>query len=649
MKKFVNSPEFSRPGKVREFVAENGRRMDTSDIATLLHSANKKKVRGVDEATLSDLLSIWETKQGDRLGKIPLTMIFQGLSLVTRTKDRTLAPRMLSCLANALTSCTDKFVGQNVGQCIYALRHISARQNEEELKRVLVALTVKVWASTETLSAQNIGNLLYGLQHISSESFELRAMLTALTVKVQSSREALKAQELGNALYGLQSMNSHSVEVCALLSALTPKVRDCREALNAQHIGNLFYGLQHMNSEAPEVRELLSELTAKVHDSKEQLSSQAVGNALYGLQHMNSDAPEVCALLSVLTLKIQDCTETLNAQAIGNALYGLQSLNSEAAEVRALLRVMTVKVQDSREALSSQHFGNGLYGLQSMNSEAPEVRALLRVLTEKLQASTETLNAQAIGNALYGLKNMNSEVLEVQAILSALCTKVEDGRQALGAQGISNALYGLCGLVSGSDGGKGGSAILELVVAELDRILTSPASLSTFDKRDLMRNLLLFSRLCRDNAAGESMKSRIDLLRASLPTQDGTDGGSRAEREFYKIVQRLLSSQIQPGGGFTVESNVWLDGCFEADIVITRVESDSSKSVVYNIEVDGPAHFQPTKQHLSRLRDQHLQEAFGMRIARISLLKPTGEWLDRNNYEKAVREVLQGLQLLPSA
>ena len=167
---------------------------------------------------------------------------------------------------------------------------------------------------------------------------------------------------------------------------------------------------------------------------------------------------------------------------------------------------------------------------------------------------------------------------------------------------------------------------------------------SSTEKRELMRSLLLFTRFSRDTTVGDSMKGRIDQLRACLLTQhEGNEVGSRAEREISEIVKRLLSSQ----SGFTVENNVWLDGCFSADIVITRVAPDRSKSI-FNIEVDGPSHLLPTKQRLSRLRDQHLQEACGVVIVRIPLLKPTGEWLvHAEGYEAAVQEVLQRLQLLP--
>ena len=213
--------------------------------------------------------------------------------------------------------------------------------------------------------------------------------------------------------------------------------------------------------------------------------------------------------------------------------------------------------------------------------------------------------------------------------------------------------------VSGSGDGdeKVGSAILERVLADLDRVLAAPASLSSFEKRDLLRSLLLFGRFSRDRAASDSMQARVDRLRACLSTQDqapvGGSGSGRTEREVFEVVERALSSQP----GCTVERNVWLDGCFEADIVITlttlldgsesKSESRSERSV-FNLEVDGPSHSLPTSQRLCRLRDQHLVEACGVRTARVPLQRPTGEWLRSAEVEAAVRAELHRWQLLPA-
>jgi hypothetical protein len=169
-----------------------------------------------------------------------------------------------------------------------------------------------------------------------------------------------------------------------------------------------------------------------------------------------------------------------------------------------------------------------------------------------------------------------------------------------------------------------------------------------------MRSLLLFSRFCTDDIACDNMKPRIDTLRACLPSKDDYEPenpaiSSRTEAmSMSKIVARLLPGQSEKGG-CTVETGVYLDGCFgPADIVITKVTPDGIDSV-YNIEVDGPSHDSLlTAQRLSGRRDQHLQEACGVRIARIPLVKATGEGLQGPEYEGAVREVLVQLGLLQS-
>jgi hypothetical protein len=153
---------------------------------------------------------------------------------------------------------------------------------------------------------------------------------------------------------------------------------------------------------------------------------------------------------------------------------------------------------------------------------------------------------------------------------------------------------------------------------------------------------------------GDSMAGRVERLRACLPTpqEDGNintkERGSRAEREILRIVEQLIdeSGGLESGVFTVVESNVWLDGCFEADIVITRVSPDGSKSV-FNIEVDGPFHLLPTNRRLSERRDKHLKEACGVEIVRISLLKANGiDYLSSEEYEGVVRDVLQNLRLV---
>jgi hypothetical protein len=150
---------------------------------------------------------------------------------------------MLTCLASTVTSCSDTFDSLSIGLCFCALRHLSAGEKEEEVKRVAVAMTAKVQGSTAELNGQYVGNALYGLQRMFSDSPELQALLSALTAKIQGSTAVLDRQTICNALYGLQRMSSDSPEVRALLSALTAKIRDNTVELDRQAAGNALYGL----------------------------------------------------------------------------------------------------------------------------------------------------------------------------------------------------------------------------------------------------------------------------------------------------------------------------------------------------------------------------------------------------------------------
>jgi hypothetical protein len=75
VKKFVNSPEFAKPGAVRAYFLQNAYEFDTDCICTMMHGAVKKKV-AVDDVTISEILTIWE-KRSDRVRCPALTMVLQ--------------------------------------------------------------------------------------------------------------------------------------------------------------------------------------------------------------------------------------------------------------------------------------------------------------------------------------------------------------------------------------------------------------------------------------------------------------------------------------------------------------------------------------------------------------------------------------------
>ena len=115
--------------------------------------------------------------------------------------------------------------------------------------------------------------------------------------------------------------------------------------------------------------------------------------------------------------------------------------------------------------------------------------------------------------------------------------------------------------------------------------------------------------------------SRVD----SLPVCDSPDHrphGSATEKQFYEHVARILAA-VPTGAGeksYSLSSSEFLDGCFEADIVIACEEGDGSgETKVFNIEIDGPSHRHPTKRRLCQRRDDYLREKLGVETVRIDI------------------------------
>jgi hypothetical protein len=81
------------------------------------------------------------------------------------------------------------------------------------------------------------------------------------------------------------------------------------------------------------------------------------------------------------------------------------------------------------------------------------------------------------------------------------------------------------------------------VISELDRVLSTPHLLSTFEKRDLMRSLLLFCRDSKDVTIAHEVNIRVEIITALLPSREELgkeQGGSRAEKEIFRVVQSKL-------------------------------------------------------------------------------------------------------------
>ena len=164
----------------------------------------------------------------------------------------------------------------------------------------LVATLYETHCRNEDLKARQVASALFGLQCL-GDTEQSRRLVVALTPKVFQCKEVLKSQEIGQALWGLQGLKD-SEEVKELLVALTLNIRRCREVLGSQTVLNALRGVESMGS-SKEVRDLLAALAPKIIESPDSMDEQAVGKAICRFKSVGN-APEVQMIVATLSAKV---------------------------------------------------------------------------------------------------------------------------------------------------------------------------------------------------------------------------------------------------------------------------------------------------------------------------------------------------------
>jgi hypothetical protein len=129
--------------------------------------------------------------------------------------------------------------------------------------------------------------------------------------------------------------------------------------------------------------------------------------------------------------------------------------------------------------------------------------------------------------------------------------------------------------------------------------------------------------------------------------------GSTSEKIFFEIVGKMLTELGSQAGSktYSLRSSEHLDGCFEADILISEIGMGSGEGGGgrgYNIEIDGPSHSHPVTRRLCTYRDMYLEEVLGVEIVRIDIREDVRRegGLTMERMAKLAREALEMLGLL---
>lgn len=222
--------------KLSEMIATEGRNLDISHLASIIHQAAKVNFT----IELSSITKLLVQRKNENMSMI------------------------------------------DIGKMLYGLQRFWGDQ-EQHVLQLIDIITPKVKALA-TVNPQTCASALSGLQNLSSSHRAVRALLRALAQKIELCNETWKAQEIGISLSGLRNMSSDDEEVLMLLAALTPKIESCPEELLPVNIVGVMKGLRFISTKKMEVRLLLTALIPKIASCQKSFTALQISVILYGKQ-----------------------------------------------------------------------------------------------------------------------------------------------------------------------------------------------------------------------------------------------------------------------------------------------------------------------------------------------------------------------------
>ena len=537
---------------------------------------------------------------------------------------------LILALLPKLKSCEGNFKSDDISIVLGGLKKLTS--GRVEVRDLLSALLPKIEGNTVGMSTTQMAKAMNGLQGMSSENATVQRILLALIPAAEVMEGEFNARLLGMTIYGFKCMNISRPQVRSMLQALFPKIEHCGP-LDALAVSASMYALRYMTAEYPEGCMLLHLLAKNIKSSKEiTFGAQEIGNSLYGMQGMSTHKPEVREMLLALTPHIESFKGQLLINHQSAAMYGLQNMSSDSPEVLGLLRALLPCIS-APVVYGSQHVGNVLYGLQGMRSDSAEMKSLLLAIIPKIRSCEESLSEQELGNALYGFKSMSGDCSEVRLLLTAMKPLVLGCQDILTAESIGAALFGLRGCYQAPE--------IEPIMSYLSTSLVNLQiasndfrRLTLRDAHSLGQNLCLSQDYLKRSI--QSSNSKWFSIFATLSDemmllqQRNEFKGSGSEGKQEKVFL-ILARKLFKGSNIEVFNDIFLMDLFQSDIIINIVlKKDSTKSVILNIELDGPSHGRERKVFFSNARDKYLRGC-GIQIER----------LDIDNMAEMSDEVLQ--------
>jgi hypothetical protein len=305
----------------------------------------------------------------------------------------------------------------------------------------------------------------------------------------------------------------------------------------------------------------------------------------------------------------------LSPMDIASLSGGMCAMTNETPSLEPLLREVMPVLSAWKGKLTGRDAHNCMYGLRGLDSDVPLSLAYLDAVAMHIKDADWRIWEMHIMVASFsGLQRMSDDVPMVKDLLDYLCTMYLKYDKPYHSFAVGNALLGL--LKKNCTVGVAETFVNRLV-DEIDAIAKNPET--TLMNLEFLqhRTALIFPMLHVDEALRArvqdvllTIRKSIEVFRKGILT---TDTASQLEDEIISNLKKRIAAD----GRILLTTNEFLHG-FESDIVFRfpdatsdnykYVDREVMKTVVVNVEIDGPNHSKSHSQFLDSMRDKYLRD-----------------------------------------
>lgn len=318
---------------------------------------------------------------------------------------------------------------------------------------------------------------------------------------------------------------------------------------------------------------------------------------------------------------------SLSPRDLASLMTGMSALTLDSKPLRKMVQSALPDISSWDGVLRGREPFHVLVGMRGLDARSPLSKRFVGALGEQIKRAEWDITDKRI-RCLSGFQRMTDDTDEVRELFQFLCEKVlADRNGSLDSTSVGTALLGLMG----KDCTHGAAEnVFYLLLEEIDDICydsnTSPEQIAAL----LRRAAVASKKITMSDVMTADMELIVSRLQEKLEIsiREGQGIGVRnRQSELESDTIAKIKKRITADGRVTLSSNEYIHG-FECDVIF-RIpnmlvpEFDSLgkrqiRSLLVNVEIDGPQHRAANNRFLDSLRDEYLRDQHKIVVVRIS-------------------------------